>query len=70
MQDSYTRALRVWQPLAEQGNPIAQFNLGTLYRDGLGVPQDGVEAMKWAIGLTSSAEVRPSRPGFTSNEIF
>lgn len=32
---------------AEQGNPEAQFALGTLYRDGQGVEQDLAETMKW-----------------------
>ena len=32
---------------AEQGNADAQFNLGVLYANGKGVPQDYAEAMKW-----------------------
>jgi TPR repeat protein len=43
----YTTALREWRPLAEQGNADAQYNLGVMYRDGLGVTQDYVEAVKW-----------------------
>ena len=35
------------RPLADQGYPGAQNNLGTKYRDGQGVVQDFVEAMKW-----------------------
>jgi hypothetical protein len=27
----YTSAAKEWRPLAEQGDPIAQFNLGLLY---------------------------------------
>ena len=34
-------------PLAEQGDVVAQFNLGILYDNGQGVPQDYAEAMKW-----------------------
>ena len=36
----YATALRAWQPLAEQGDARAQFNLGLMYRKGEGVPQD------------------------------
>jgi TPR repeat protein len=43
----YATALREWRPLAEQGNAIAQYNLGLLYRKGRGVPQDDVQARKW-----------------------
>ena len=40
-------ALKEWQPLAEQGDAVAQHNLGVLYRNGQGVPQDYAEALKW-----------------------
>ncbi len=43
----YTAALEIWRPLAEQGEADAQYNLGHLYRQGLGVPQDLAEAAKW-----------------------
>jgi TPR repeat protein len=33
--------------LAEQGDAIAQFDLGFLYEQGKGVPQDYAEAVKW-----------------------
>ena len=32
---------------ANQGNAIAQFNLGLMYAKGQGVPQDDVQAVKW-----------------------
>ena len=32
---------------ADRGNALAQYNLGVMYRDGQGVPQDDVEAHKW-----------------------
>ncbi|MEG1669098.1 tetratricopeptide repeat protein [Chryseobacterium sp.] len=38
---------------AEQGDAIAQCQLGDMYRDGNGVTQDYVEAVKW---YTKSAE--------------
>ncbi len=43
----YATALREWRPLAEQGNAKAQYNLGLMYRKGLGVPQDYAEAVGW-----------------------
>ena len=43
----YATALREWRPLAEQGNALAQYNLGVLYRKGRGVPQDDVQARQW-----------------------
>ena len=43
----FATALREWKPLAEQGNASAQFNLGLMYRKGLGVPQDYKTAVKW-----------------------
>jgi hypothetical protein len=36
----YTAAFKEWQPLAKQGNADAQNNLGAMYVNGKGVPQD------------------------------
>ena len=35
------------RPLAEQGNATAQFDLGGMYQNGQGVPQDYAEASRW-----------------------
>ena len=35
------------KPLAEQGDATAQFDLGFMYENGKGVPQDYAEATKW-----------------------
>ncbi len=43
----YATALKEWRPLAEQGSAAAQYNLGYMYDNGLGVPQDYAEAVKW-----------------------
>jgi len=43
----YAIAVSEWQPLAEQGDPGAQFYLGLLYEKGAGVPQDYTTARKW-----------------------
>ncbi len=42
--DDYATALKFWRPLAEQGYAEAQINLGFLYENGQGVPQDYAEA--------------------------
>jgi TPR repeat protein len=46
-QGDYDAALRVWRPLAEQGNAGAQLDLGFMYDHGYGVPQDYQEAITW-----------------------
>lgn len=43
----FATAFRLVKPLAEQGNAKAQYNLGVMYHNGEGVPQDYTEAMKW-----------------------
>ena len=39
----FERTLRI----AKTGDAVAQYNLGLMYYDGTGVPQDHVEAVKW-----------------------
>ncbi len=43
----YASAYREWQPLAEAGDPLAQYNLALLYQFGLGMAPDRVEAARW-----------------------
>lgn len=43
----YETAAALWKPLAEEGDPKAQTNLGLLYARGLGVPKDGEQALHW-----------------------
>jgi cell division septation protein DedD len=43
----YARAVTIWRPLAEQGDPDAQFNLGQAYRLGRGVKLDLASAKTW-----------------------
>ena len=45
--EDYATALHEWRPLAEQGDALAQYHLGVLYRKGRGVPQDDVQARQW-----------------------
>jgi uncharacterized protein len=44
----YATALKEWTPLAEQGDAFAQHNLGVMYGNGQGVPQDYVRAHMWS----------------------
>jgi len=44
---NFAVALEKFKPLAEDGNVVAQFNLGVMYRQGQGVPQDDKEAVAW-----------------------
>jgi len=43
----YATELKLLRPLAEQGDALAQFNLGAMYADGQGVPKDYAEAVRW-----------------------
>jgi uncharacterized protein len=43
----FATALREWKPLAEQGDAVAQYNLGLLYGNGWGVPKNNKTAVKW-----------------------
>ena len=43
----YGEAYRLIKPLAEQGQPEAQYNLGGMYFRGRGVPRDFVLAHMW-----------------------
>ena len=40
-------AVKWYRKSAEQGDAIAQYNLGLMYDSGDGVPQDDIEAEKW-----------------------
>jgi uncharacterized protein len=43
----YARAVEIWRPLAEEGDPRAETYLGIMYDNGYGVPQDRSEAFRW-----------------------
>lgn len=58
----YDNARIIWQALAQRGNAEANFNLGILYEDGLGVNQDLAQALLYyetaAIGGSFKAQYR------------
>ena len=43
----YAAAHRIWKPLAERGDALAQYNLGLMYHHGLGVEGGLSQAAKW-----------------------
>ena len=43
----YQTAFKEWKPLAEQGDAVAQFNLGIMYYNGQGVAQNYTQAFYW-----------------------
>jgi TPR repeat protein len=44
---NYEKAIEEWRPLADAGDSSAQFNIGLMYHDGQGVPQDFSRAAEW-----------------------
>ncbi len=45
--EDYTAAISFFKKSAEQGNAYAQYSLGQMYRQGLGVTQDSKLAVSW-----------------------
>lgn len=43
----HAHALAVWTPLADLGDPVAEYLVGMLHDDGLGVPEDDALAARW-----------------------
>ena len=43
----YACALKHWEPLANQGDSDAQFNIGVMYANGQGVAKDDEKAVYW-----------------------
>jgi septal ring-binding cell division protein DamX len=46
-QGNYTLALNLWTQLAQQGDSVAQYNLGIFYSEGLGTKPNSYEANRW-----------------------
>jgi TPR repeat protein len=71
------KAIKIWRPLAEQGDVAAQIQLGDMYLRGIGVKADSKEALKWyhsaALQGNSVAEYNlgnlysSPRPGMEAN---
>ncbi len=63
MSQNYAEAVRFYRLAADQGIAVAQSNLGAMYYNGQGVPENFVEAYKWwslaaAQGYNDSAKNR------------
>src|ERR1700755_156593 len=60
----YQNALASWRPLAIQGNPVAQNNLGIMYLDGKGVPQNTSEAVRYlSLSAAAGSVLGPNNSG-------
>ncbi|MBY0431135.1 MAG: sel1 repeat family protein, partial [Rhodospirillales bacterium] len=46
-QHDYASALREWRPVAEQGDAAAQYNMGVIHYNGLGIERDIPAAIQW-----------------------
>jgi TPR repeat protein len=46
---NYGTAMRLLRPLAAGGDATAQYNVGAMYEEGLGVPIDYTEAVGWLL---------------------
>jgi S1-C subfamily serine protease len=53
----YVTALREWEPLANDGNVKAQYNLSKMYARGQGVPLDFKTAFMWLIRASKQGDV-------------
>jgi hypothetical protein len=54
----YATSLKLWRPLAEEGNAEAQDNLGRLFLSGRGVPEDHVAAVGWLTKAANQGRTR------------
>lgn len=52
----FEAAIAEWLPLAKLGEPNAQYKLGKMYRQGQGVSQDYLEALRWFILASEQGE--------------
>ncbi len=43
----YVTAFKVMWPLAGQGDVVAMYTIASMFENGLGVPRDAVEAVRW-----------------------
>lgn len=57
-QGDYDRAVAVWRPLAQIGDPDAQFNMGQAYKLGRGVRADMAAAIDWYRKAATQGHVR------------
>ena len=61
MRGDYAAAMKMIQPLADQGDVRAQFNLGMMNYNGQGVPRNHEEAAKWFRMAAEQSDVESQR---------
>lgn len=61
----YDAAVKLLQPLAEQANPEAQYQLGYMYLYGQGVPQNYTEAWFW-LTIAANASTADAQSAVTA----
>ena len=44
---NFDKAMAVWAPAAESGDADSQYGMGLLYSEGIVVPMDDLQALKW-----------------------
>jgi len=59
----YVKAMTLYRKLADKGSAIAQFTLGVMYDEGLGIEKDSVEAHKW-LNLAATRATGDNRKEF------
>lgn len=57
-QGDYAKAVAEWQPLAQAGDPDAQFNMGQAYKLGRGVPSSMSTAIDWYRKAAAQGHIR------------
>ena len=62
-----TRVVSACRRLADRGDALAQFNLGFIYDNGWGVPQDYAEAVKW---YRKAAEQEDANAQFNVGQMY
>ena len=63
----FETALRVFRPLADKGQVMAEYILGLMYANGHGVPESYPEGLKW---LTKAAEQGEAKAQFSVGVIY
>ena len=63
---NYDLAVSIWEKLARQGNPVAQYNLAVFYKKGYGVDSNSSESRRWYKAaaqhrlIQASTSIRPA----------
>ena len=66
----YEKALRHFVPLAEKGDPKAQFYLGLMYDNGQGLPQDFAKSFNWWLKAAEQDNKGQSVPQYCAKSVI